>query len=84
MIGRSQLDRTNAGCTSARCEPATTRSWPDRASAPVTEMPVVSPQHRYECMPSEQSLCHGTSEMPSTTPIGFTSASMRSPVVRAR
>ena len=45
-IGRSELLRTNAGCTSARCEPATTRSWPDRASAPVTEMPHVRPQHR--------------------------------------
>ena len=63
-IGRSELLRTNAGCTSARCEPATTRSWPDRASAPVTEMPTVRLQQLYECMPSEQSLCHGTSEMP--------------------
>src|SRR4029078_6555730 len=42
-------------------------------------MPVVRPQHRNECMPSEQSLCHGTSEMPSTTPIGLTSASVLLP-----
>ena len=28
--GRSRSRRTNAGWMSARCEPATTRSWPDR------------------------------------------------------
>ena len=27
--------------SSARCEPATARSWPERESAPVTEMPTV-------------------------------------------
>jgi len=29
------------GHISARCDPATARSWPDTSSAPVTEIPTV-------------------------------------------
>ena len=77
--GNPHESRKNAGWTRARCEPATTPSCPERSSAPVTEIPTVKLQQREECRPRLQSLCHGRSEMPFTTPIGFTSASILLP-----
>ena len=41
MAGSSQQSRKKAGWTRARWEPATTPSWPERLSAPVTEVPTV-------------------------------------------
>ena len=66
-------------CTLARCEPATTPSSPLLRSAPVTEIPTVRLQHPRECPPMVQSLCHDTSDMPSTTPIFFSRPSAMSP-----
>lgn len=45
ISGSPQLCRAKAGCTSALCDPATTASWPERSSAPVTEIPTMIPQH---------------------------------------
>ena len=43
--GRRLSRRRKAGHTRARWLPATTRSWPELSSAPVTEIPTVSEQH---------------------------------------
>ena len=61
----AHVDRLHVGAAAIRRRRRARRCV---AVAPVIEMPTVRPQHPREWPPSEQSLCHDTSEMPSSTP----------------
>ena len=70
-----QVDLLHVGTVRPGTTPSSPLSW----SAPVTEMPDGHAAAAAEWPPSEQSLCHDTSEMPSTTPVFLSRPSELSP-----